>query len=102
MADENVDALRDKQEAVLNLDPRKLVNFLNAKGKNGADTKCLYCGVGDYAVSPGPTGQGSAVVSAPAPNVKGKGAWFYIAICTNCGNTQLFSCAHVAQDVGLI
>lgn len=75
---------------------QQFVDYLNSKGP---DVKCSFCGVGEYGVSPNPSGDGTAIISAPAPNHSGIGVWFFPAACVECGFTILFSASFVTNAI---
>jgi len=54
------------------------------------DLKCSFCTTGTYEVAPAPSGGTAGMLSCPVPHIKGLGAWFYSASCSDCGNTQFF------------
>lgn len=79
--------------------PHDFVDFLNEKGSNGKNTKCLYCHTGEISVFPSPDGKMAAMVSSPIPDGSGLAIWSYVASCTNCGHLLFFSASLVSKYV---
>lgn len=79
--------------------PRDFVEYLNEKGRDGQNTLCGYCGIGEIGVFPSPDGKMAAMVSAPIPDGSGLAVWSYIAACGNCGNLLFFAATKVVNHV---
>lgn len=89
-------ATADNLELTTQVTPTQFVEYLNSHGPN---TKCDFCGVGEYGVGTNIDGEFAPLVAAPVPTHKHVGVWFFIAACVECGNTKFFSANQVVRSV---
>lgn len=101
MSDNDRIASEESKARYSKVSPQDFVGFLNEKGSNGIDTKCLYCQSGEISVFPSPDGKMAAMVSSPIPDGSGLAIWSYVASCTNCGHLLFFSASFVSKYVEL-
>jgi hypothetical protein len=83
----------EKQQATISIKAQEFLDFLN---HHGPESKCVFCGTGEYTVGPGPDGEGALIVATPMPTHQSKGLWFFPASCNKCGYTAFFN-AHVVS-----
>lgn len=84
------------QEITKKITADEFVKYLNEFGPN---TKCSFCGNGDYGVGQNPTDSATSMVATPVPDHNGVGLWFFPATCLDCGHTIFFSATKVAKKI---
>ncbi len=86
----------EAQQKALKVPVSAVIGYLN---RIAPDSKCSFCGTGEYGVVPAPSGGTAGVVSSPVPNVQNLGVWFYFATCTKCGHTVFFNAPLVLREM---
>lgn len=85
---------KSAQQKALKVPTDALIDHLN---RIAPESKCSFCGTGEYGVVPAPSGQTAGVVSVSVPRVQNLGVWFFFATCNSCGHTIFFNAPHIMK-----